>query len=331
MAETVTADTETANTTTAATTTAADTSTAATTAKTADTVTATAASTATTTAAADKTAVTTTKGVYPDDWLARFSKGDEKAAKQLGRYASPEAVAEAFLSLKRRQDSGEFKPALPKNPKPEELAAWRKDNGIPSKPEEYDLADLKLPKEDKDIINGFVSKLHSKNASPDVVREAVAGYYGELARQEQVRAEKDEQERVSVIDKLGAEWGGKFSSYRSRVENVLSIFPQTVRDSIKSARLPDGTAIFNHPDVMRGFLALSLRDIPEGVTVPAGDGDLGKSMVERYTQISKVMREDRKSYDKDAAMQKEYRGLIDAMVKHNLMDKNGNLLERKAA
>lgn len=271
------------------------------------------------------------KGAWPDDWLERVSKGDEKVAKQLGRYASPEALAEAHINLRKRMDSGEFKPMLPKNPKPEELAAWRKDNGIPASPEGYDLSELRLPKEDKEIVSGFVSKLHAKNASPDVVKEAVGAYYGELARQQQVRAEKDEQERVSVIDKLGEEWGGKFSSYRNRVENVLSTFPQSVRDAFKSARLPDGTAIFNHPDIMRGFLALSLRDIPEGVSVPAGDGDLGKSMTDRYKEITKTMREDRNAYNKDAAMQKEYKDLIAAMAKHDLIDKNGNLKERKAA
>lgn len=331
MSETATADTKTADTTTTTadtTTTAAATTTTATT-KTADTATSKTADTSTVTA--DKTSTATAKGVWPDDWLARVSKGDEKAQKLFGRYASPEALAEAHLHLKRRLDSGEFKAALPKNPKAEELAAWRKDHGIPEKPEGYDLKDLNIPKEDKEIVAGMVSRLHAKNASQDVVHEAVESYYAELGRQEQARSEKDEEQRLEVIDKLGAEWGGKFGSYRSRVENVLNIFPAAVRDALKSARLPDGTAMFNHPDVMRGFLAISLRDVPEGVTVPAGEGDLGKSMVERYNEISKVMREDRQRYNKDAAMQKEYTGLIAAMQKHGLMDKNGRLTERKAA
>ena len=52
-------------------------------------------------------------------------------------------------------------------------------------------------------------------------------------------------------------------------------------------------------------------------------------MSERYLEIQKVMREDRKKYDKDEGMQSEYRKLIEAMSKHDLIDKQGNL--KKAA
>ena len=271
------------------------------------------------------------KGYWPNDWLTKVSKGDEKAANQLGRYASPEALADAYLHLKRRQDSGELKGALPKNAKPEEITAWRKDNGIPETADGYDLKDLEIPKEDAEIVKGMVAKLHAQHATPEVVKAAVGSYYEEFNRQAQVRAEKDESERMEVIDALGAEWGGKFSSYKGRVENVLSIFPESVRNAVKSARLPDGRALFNHPDVMRGFLAISLRDIPEGINVPSGDGDLGKSMTDRYTEITKMMRENRYEYNRNAAVQKEYTSLITAMEKQGLIDKNGNLVEQRKA
>ena len=91
-------------------------------------------------------------GVWPSDWATRMSKGDEKVAKQFSRYASPEALAEAHISLRRRFDSGEFRAALPKDAKPEEVSAWRKDNGIPEKPEAYDLKGLEIPEGDKEII-----------------------------------------------------------------------------------------------------------------------------------------------------------------------------------
>ncbi len=329
MAEAVTTAADTKDTTAAATS-AATTTAAATTGK--DTTTAAASTTqaaATTTAAT--TDATTQKGYWPDDWLTRVSKGDEKVAKQLGRYASPEALAEAHVSLRRRMDSGEFKPALPKDAKPEELKAWRKDNGIPEKPDGYDIKGIDVPEADRDLVNGFLGRMHAKHAPPEVAREALKAYYEIEQRNNQARAAKDEEQRISALDTLNGEWGGQFRRNVNLVEGMLAKFPQSVRDLIKSARLPDGTALFNSPDALRGFVSLALEVNPAGIVAPNSGGDLGKTMVERYTDIQKVMREDRGRYNKDAGMQKEYRELIDALIKHDLMDKNGVLKERKAA
>ncbi|MGF7446190.1 hypothetical protein V7P28_21410, partial [Klebsiella michiganensis] len=67
---------------------------------------------------------------------------DAKYRKQLERYASPEALAKAHRELQSKMSSGEFRAAkLPENPTNEELARWRKDNGVPDKADDY-LADL---------------------------------------------------------------------------------------------------------------------------------------------------------------------------------------------
>src|SRR3990167_1252839 len=95
------------------------------------------------------------KGSWPEDWVTRMSKGDQKRAKDLGRYASPEALADGYVNLRKRVDSGELKPTLPKNAKPDDIKAWRKDNGIPDKPDAYDLTGLQIPAGDKDVVGGL--------------------------------------------------------------------------------------------------------------------------------------------------------------------------------
>lgn len=278
------------------------------------------------------TDATQAKGYWPDDWLARITKGDEKVAKQLGRYASPTELAEAHVALRRRMDSGEVKSALPKDAKPEELTAWRKENGIPEKPEDYNLADLKIPEKDKEVVSGIVARMHAVNASPDVVKAAVETYYAEQIRQGEARRAKDEDQRAQALDALNSEWGGSFRRNVNLVEGLLAKFPESVRDALKSARLPDGTAIFNNPDALRGLAAIALEINPAGVVVPAGGGDLGKTMVDQYNDIQKTKRENRTAYNKDNAMQAHERDLIDAMIKNGIMDNNGTIIQnRKAA
>src|SRR3990167_7724399 len=123
-------------TTTAATTTA-DKGTAATTE-----TTAAASTTAATTLTADTTAAATAKATWPEDWVSRLAKGDEKRINDFKKFQSPEAFADSYVALRSRMDSGEVRTALPKEPKPEELAAWRKENGIPDAPDKYDLTGL---------------------------------------------------------------------------------------------------------------------------------------------------------------------------------------------
>lgn len=277
----------------------------------------------------DKSA-TEMKGYWPDDWVTRVAKGDEKRVKDFAKFQSPEALADAYTSLRRRMDSGEVRTALPKDPKPEELAAWRKDNGIPEAPEKYDLKGLDVPKEDRAIVDTFLKSAHGANFTPEQARVAVEGYYAEVTRQEEARSAKDEEQRSAALDTLNGEWGGSFRRNVNLVEGLLAKFPESVREALKHARLPDGTAVFNSPDAVRGFAALALELNPAGIIAPAGSGDLGKSMLDEYQSIQKTKSTNRKSYNKDSAMQERERDLIDAMMKHGLMDNAGNIT-RKAA
>jgi hypothetical protein len=272
------------------------------------------------------------KGAWPEDWATRMSKGDQKRAKDLSRYASPEALADAYINLRTRQDSGEFKAVLPKNAKPEEIAAWRKDNGIPEKAEGYDLAGIQVPAKDKDIIGGFLNRLHKANATPEVAREAIAAYYAQAEHSANMRAERDEQQRTQALDALNTEWGAQFRRNLNLIEGtILSRFPADVRDLIKSARFPDGTALFNSPSTIRALVALANEINPAGIIVPGGTGEIGKTLTDEWKAIQKVRTENRGAYNKDDAMQKRERELIDAMIKHGFMNESGQLIERKAA
>lgn len=273
-------------------------------------------------------------GAWTDDWVARMARGDDKRQARLSRYASPEAVADALIAAQNRIASGEMKSVLPKDAKPEEIAAWRKENGIPETPDKYDLNfqnGIVIGEKDKPIVDGFLKRAHESNMPPDQVKNTVQWYYEEQVRQSEARAAKDQSEKSEALDALNAEYGQSFRRNVNLVEGVLSQFPESVREKLKGARLPDGRGVFNDPDVFRGFVALALQANPAGTVVPAGGGDPAKGTLDEYQAIQKVRAENRAAYSKDDKMQVRERELIDAMIKMGLMDELGNLKDKKAA
>jgi hypothetical protein len=70
-------------------------------------------------------------------------------------------VADAHLSLQQQLSSGEYVKRLPKDAKPEQVAEWRKNNGIPESPEKYDfnLPDgLVMGEADLNVARKFLKK-----------------------------------------------------------------------------------------------------------------------------------------------------------------------------
>jgi len=258
------------------------------------------------------------KGAWPDDWQQRFSKGDEKLQKVASRYASPEAAFEALVAAQQRIRSGELKPALPENATDDELAAWREDHGIPAKPEDYDLtfdSGLVIGEEDKPIVDEFLSIAHEHNMTPEQVKSVIEWNETQKEAQAEERIAMEEQQRVEALDKLNVEYGGNFRRNINMIEGVLSMLPEGVREEFQSARLPDGTALFNNTDVIRGFVQLANELNPAGIVAPAGGGDPMKGLSEEIANIENTMKTNRTAYNKDEAMQARYRELLVAREK----------------
>lgn len=262
-------------------------------------------------------AVDPPKGYWPTDWQKRLAKDDEKELKQLGRYASPEAIWEKARALEKRLSSGELKSKLPDNAKPEEIAQWRKDNGIPEAPEKYDLTGVDISETDKPVIDEFLKTAFAANMTPEQAKAAIAWQKADTAARVSAQEQKDETERVAALDTLNAEWGSGFRRNVQMVEGFLENFPAGVRDLLKGGRLSDGTAIFNNPDVLRGFVAASLAVNPAATLVPSGGGDPMKGIEEQIKAHETYMKEHRTAYFKDEARQADYRALLEAREKMN--------------
>ena len=112
---------------------------------------------------------------WPADWRDQMASALPEAERakeleRLKRFNSPNEVYKSNRELESRMSSGEFKRPLPKDATPEQLSAWRKENGIPEKAEEYfpkiKMKDgLVIGEQDKPYVNKFLESLHGTNAS----------------------------------------------------------------------------------------------------------------------------------------------------------------------
>jgi hypothetical protein len=274
-----------------------------------------------------------TNAIWPDDWRQKVAGDDAKELKRLERMSSPADVYKAYRALEARLSSGELKTALTKDARPEDVAKYRKENGIPETADKYDLKfsnNLVIGEEDKPIIDEFLKTAHSVNMTPQQASKAVEAYFEIQARNQERLAEKDQKDLLNAQDALNAEFGKEFRQNLNLVGSLLERFPKDVQEQLKSARLPDGTALFNNPDVVRGFVSMGLEINPTRTIVPAGES-VNKGVIEEYQDLQKFMRTNRSEYNKDAGKQSRMNELIGWLAKNELIDSKGDVIVRKAA
>lgn len=325
MAEDTKAATATATDTTT-TTTAADTTKAATTTQATDTTKATDTTIAGTGGADTKTATTDTTKTATDttataDWRAKLAGDDKDLLKTLARYTDEAAFGKAHRALLVKMSSGELKKALPEGATPEETAAWRKENGLPDKPEAY-VEKLELPKgmvigeADKPIVAEFAKAALNGNVEQKQFNGMVAKYYEILDAQKAKQEDDDAAFRQASEDDLRKDWTGP--DYRrnlAAIQNLMGSWPEGLATRVLAGRTPDGRKLGDDPAFVRQLAALARELNPAATLLPAGTGDTAKGLADRINELKGMMGDQQSAYWKGPtanALQQEYRDLIDA-------------------
>lgn len=260
-------------------------------------------------------------GYWPDDWREKASKGDAKLTARFARYANPEAALTALVAAQNRISSGELKSVLGKDAKPEEVAAWRAENGIPETPDKYDLNlgdGLVVGADDKPLVDQFLKAAHETNQTPAQVKATLKSYYAVNEQITADRVEKDRQIQDDTTETLRAEWGPEF---KRNINMVHGLFDATASPELKASflggRLADGTPIGSSPEALKMLLGLALVNNPAGTVVPGGSGNLPQAVDDEIAKIEKGMRDNRAAYNKDEKVQARYRELLGAREQFN--------------
>lgn len=257
-------------------------------------------------------------GDWPEDWREKYAGEDPKALKQLQRYTSPKAALDALFAAQKRISSGELKSSKPKGDSADEVAAWRKENGIPDDPTGYDLTlpdGLVIGADEKPIVDAFVKDMHAANASPELVKTALASYY-RMQEEEMIQAhERNEQACTAAVDALRNEWGPDYRRNVNAVKSLLGSAAGDLTEVFAQARLADGTSVLNQPDVMR-FLAGMAREInPSHTVVPGAGSNAANAIADEISNLEKMMGDHGSDYWKGPSADKNqtrYRELVAA-------------------
>ncbi len=271
-----------------------------------------------------KAADATAKPDWPDNWRDIVADGDKDFRKRLDRMGSPLDIAKSWRSLEAKMSAGELKKPLAKDATPEEVAEYRKANGIPDTPVGYVDA-LALPngivlgETDKPIVTEFATAAHEHGMDPKAFAGLVAKYYEIEDKKATARADADSEFHNESLQSLGTEWGAHMRREVNGVNGFIAQhFPGKLGQALLIARDDSDRMLGDNPAFIKAVAALNRELNPVSTLIPATGGDPVKGLADRMAEIEKLMPDRNSEYwkgPKSEAMQSEYRELITARDK----------------
>lgn len=271
-------------------------------------------------AAADGKAVA--PPAWPENWR-QLHTTDDKKLKQLERYASPSAALDALFEAQKKISSGELKAApapFPADGTDEQKTAWRKDNGLPAKPEEYDLTfedGTKISDEDKGMVGEFAKAAFDLNMSPAHTKGAIGAYLKIRDKEIDALMAKDTATRTENDNKLRQEWGGDYQRNINMIKGLLAQAPNGLAERMAIRRTGEGVPFGNDIDAMRWLADIARKVNPAIAVVPNAGQNVSGAIDDEIKAIETLMNSpkgspEHKKYWDDDATQKRYRELLGA-------------------
>lgn len=268
------------------------------------------------------------KPYWPEDWrekvAERVAGGDKKVyereLKRLQRVVDPSGIYGNYRELDNRLNGGGLVKVPSKDAKPEEIAEYHKAIGVPEKPEDY-FQQIKLDngavigEADKPIVDMFASTMHKAGATPAVMNAMLNTYYAHLEKQAADLDQQDDDYHRASVNELKNDWGSRYERLTNNISTLFRFHPRGKEgfQEMFGGRV-DGKRFGDHPEIIRMFAALAQDVNPAGAVAEDGNQS-GLSIDAELGAIRKRMREDRRGYDKDVAMQNRFRELITAQQK----------------
>ena len=273
----------------------------------------------------------TAPSVFPENWVEILSDGDEKRAKRLGRFKSPLGLVDWLFNMDKKVRSGQLKEdnPFPDDGTDEDKAAWRKNAGLPEAADGYEMPEgLVVGDEDQPHIGKFLGKMFDRNASPDLVKDAITVYYDIQDDIAAARQEEDLAIKTKGEDKLREELGPKYREFVNDIINFLDMAPPGkvvdgerqpgVKERLMGGRLSDSTPIMSDVETLRFLHYVATELNPAHTVVDPSSGNVLESVETEIATIKDLMRDKQSEYykgPKAEGTQKRYRELIEAQAK----------------
>lgn len=262
--------------------------------------------------------------VAPLDWAGRraaVAKGDAKLEARLARYPTEEAALQALIEAQNKISSAGLKQALPDKATPEQVDAWRRDNGIPATPNDYEVylpADVELDADGHRMVDAFLKVAHDANMAPAHVNKALEFMLeSELAESKATMA-KDAEYAEIAHGQLRQSMGSEFDTNINMLGNLLDMAPAGLKQHLLTARLEDGSVFGNNPEVITWLVGIARELNPMATLSPSGGMTTLTGMDNEMADIQAKMGDANSEYwkgPKSASLQKRFLDLATAQGK----------------
>lgn len=253
----------------------------------------------------------------PDDWRQQsvaalgFDAAElEKRTNQLNRITDYPSLLQSWFSAQDKIRQGMVSSGLPADATPEQLSAYREANGIPMEASGYKFENPMISETDREILNGVSAIAHKYNIPQKALEDIVnANMEGRKAALEKLEA-RDGVESQQATQILKQQWGADFERNRNIVDSMVNSLPESVREDFVGARLADGKALFNSPEMLHFFADMQRKVNPMATVIDINSANPVGDMDSEIKAIEAKMGTD--AYFKDEKMQARYRQLISA-------------------
>lgn len=248
---------------------------------------------------------------WPEDWRIKLAGEDKSYLKTLDRFNSPKDLAKAYRDAQTRLSSGNLKQSLPDNPTPEELNAWRIENGVPESPDGYKFEPVnnyQWNEGDQAVLGEFAQYALENNIPASIASKMAAFYASKQAGTMEMIEEFDDRAHQEAEDTLRSEWGQEYRRNLNAIKNTLAAHAsEDVVTAMLASRAPDGRKWGDHPDMLKVFASLARQANPTATIVPSNGFS---SADDELSALEKKV--GTKEYWADPKMQARYVELLDA-------------------
>jgi len=257
----------------------------------------------------------------PETWRndalskAGFEEGSDdyaKALKQLDRVSDMGSFTKNYLSAQDKIRKGEISNGLPDDPSDEQMAAYREAQGVPETAKDYQLSlddGLVLGEGDEAIMGGIYDIAHANNISSEAMSAMTNAMLSGRQVEADARISQDGIDQQLTDSQLKEAWGGDMTTNINMVKGLISQLPESIKESFENARLPDGKAIFNSPEMMIAMSDWARKINPSATVVPNSANPM-QSMNDEIKKFEGMM--GTPEWHKDTDSQKRYMDLLNA-------------------
>jgi hypothetical protein len=249
--------------------------------------------------------------------------GDDKKLALLKRYASPLAAVDALHDVRTKMSKGEIKvvSALKANATPEELKAWRADNGIPETWQGYDTTIEEghvWGDADKPVLESFTQAAHEANLPPTAVKAALKWYEGHQAKIIETQMNEDAGFKKANIDELASEWGGALNREVAIASEFFQKLPDGLGDALMGARDGNGRLLMANAKFIRWANSMERSANPAATVMPGSGIHAAQALESELAGIKVLMADPNSKYYKGPESKKlneRYLQLLEAKEK----------------